>query len=253
VAARNNQTSFDEIPEALRESPTLPHQKRHRRNLRRMLGSMGLGLLAMMITIYWGNSHSESSRITKPSQKKTMESQPLSSGKEEEAPETLLGHFAYQPAPPDTLTELTADGRVTLATPAAKQFRKMKQAARQDGILLVPLSGFRSVQKQKELFFGIKAKRGQSLLERAQVSAPPGYSEHHTGYAIDIGDANHPETNFQQAFEETAAFEWLQQHAANYNFELSFPKDNPQGIQYEPWHWRYVGNQESLEQFYGKE
>lgn len=249
MSARDNQTSFDEIPEALRESPTPPNQTPRRPSLWRILGSIGLGLLAMILTIYWGSSRSEPSKVTKPSQNES--SQALSG--EEEAPERLLGHFAYEQAPRDTLTELTADGQVTLATPAAKQFRKMKQAARRDGVFLVPLSGFRSVQEQKELFFGIKAERGTSLLKRAQVSAPPGYSEHHTGYAIDIGDVNHPDTNFQQAFEETAAFEWLQENAANYNFELSFPKDNPQGIKYEPWHWRYVGNQESLELFYNKE
>jgi len=42
----------------------------------------------------------------------------------------------------------------------------------------------------------------------------------------------------------------LEENAARYNFELSFPEENVQGISYEPWHWRYVGNQESLEIFY---
>ena len=51
-------------------------------------------------------------------------------------------------------------------------------------------------------------------------------------------------------FEKTAAFSWLKNNAAKYSFELSFPPDNHQGISYEPWHWRYVGDQESLETFY---
>jgi D-alanyl-D-alanine carboxypeptidase len=127
----------------------------------------------------------------------------------------------------------------------------MQAEARQEGILLVPLSGFRSLAQQEKLFFGVKAQRGQRTTERAEVSAPPGYSEHHTGYAIDIGDGKAPTTHVEERFAETEAFAWLEENAARYNFELSFPKDNQQ-ISYEPWHWRYVGNQESLEIFYKK-
>ena len=86
--------------------------------------------------------------------------------------------------------------------------------------------------------------------QRAAVSAPPGYSEHHTGYAIDIGDADVPATNLSPDFENTAAFKWLRENAAYFSFELSFPRDNPQNIMYEPWHWRFVGDRHSLETFY---
>ena len=54
----------------------------------------------------------------------------------------------------------------------------------------------------------------------------------------------------EPGFENTAAFHWLEANAARYSFELSFPRDNPQGISYEPWHWRFVGDRESLETFY---
>ena len=86
--------------------------------------------------------------------------------------------------------------------------------------------------------------------KRAEVSAPPGYSEHHTGYAVDIGDGRTPATNLNTNFENTAAFKWLEENAAYYSFELSFPKGNPQGVSYEPWHWRFVGDPDSLETFY---
>jgi len=82
------------------------------------------------------------------------------------------------------------------------------------------------------------------------VSAPPGHSEHHTGYAVDIGDGNNPSTNLQESFENTAAYRWLEANASRYSFELSFPRDNLQGISYEPWHWRFVGDRHSLETFY---
>jgi D-alanyl-D-alanine carboxypeptidase len=67
---------------------------------------------------------------------------------------------------------------------------------------------------------------------------------------VDIGDAQTPATNLNPNFENTAAFKWLEQNAAYYSFELSFPRNNPQGVSYEPWHWRFVGDRNSLETFY---
>jgi D-alanyl-D-alanine carboxypeptidase len=162
----------------------------------------------------------------------------------------VLGHLPYKEAPSGALTSITADGRIRLQKAAAQKYRQMQAAARRDGVSLVPLSGFRSVKEQEYLFFGVKAKRNQEAKKRAEVSAPPGYSEHHTGYAIDLGDGRAPATNLSQTFEGTAAFRWLKNHAAKYSFELSFPANNPQGVNYEPWHWRYVGDTQSLETFY---
>ena len=67
--------------------------------------------------------------------------------------------------------------------------------------------------------------------------------------ALDIGDGD-VGANLTESFEETRAFQWLEQNAPYYSFELSFPRGNEQGVSYEPWHWRYVGNQESLEIFH---
>jgi D-alanyl-D-alanine carboxypeptidase len=103
---------------------------------------------------------------------------------------------------------------------------------------------------QNYLFFDVKAQRGQTAQKRAEVSAPPGYSEHHTGYAVDIGDATTPALDLNPNFEKTAAFQWLQANATHFNFELSFPRNNLQGVNYEPWHWRFVGDRPSLETFY---
>lgn len=164
--------------------------------------------------------------------------------------ENVLGHLPYPQASEAELTPITADGQIRLRSAAAAKFQAMVQDARSSGVNLVPLSGYRTVQEQEYLFFEIKAQRNQDASKRAEVSAPPGYSEHHTGYAIDIGDSRAPATNLSVSFENTAAFQWLQQNAARYGFELSFPRDNPQGISYEPWHWRFVGNIDSLETFY---
>ena len=90
--------------------------------------------------------------------------------------------------------------------------------------------------------------RNQIASDRAKVSAPPGYSEHSTGFAIDIGDAYKRESDFEVEFENTDAFRWLKENAAKYHFKLSFNKNN-KNIDYEPWHWRYEGSIEALKVF----
>jgi D-alanyl-D-alanine carboxypeptidase len=167
--------------------------------------------------------------------------------------EQIFGHLAYAEAPQPSLRVIARanDGyEIRLKEPAAQAFWQMAAAARTNGIELVPISGFRTVDEQKKLFFEIGKERNQTPAQRAMVSAPPGYSEHHTGYAIDIGDASAPSSNLSPDFDKTEAFRWLESNAAQFSFELSFPKHNPQGVSYEPWHWRYVGDRESLTTFY---
>lgn len=163
--------------------------------------------------------------------------------------ENILGHLRYEEAYWQELTPVFGNQNVKLRSSAAEKFNVMADAAWSVNIDLVPLSGFRTLADQKYLFFEVKAKRGEETSQRAEVSAPPGYSEHHTGYAIDIGDARMPESHLKVSFEKTIGFQWLKENASNYGFELSFPKDNPQGISYEPWHWRFVGDNHSLKTF----
>jgi D-alanyl-D-alanine carboxypeptidase len=59
-----------------------------------------------------------------------------------------------------------------------------------------------------------------------------------------------PAANVSPDFEHTAAFKWLEANAARYSFEISFPKGNAQGVSYESWHWRFIGDINSLETFY---
>ncbi|WP_069792000.1 M15 family metallopeptidase [Cyanobacterium sp. IPPAS B-1200] len=165
-------------------------------------------------------------------------------------PENILGHIAYEEAPQSELRAISADGGIQLRQAAAERFNTMVRDARNQGIILNPISGFRSISDQEYLFFEVKEQRNQDARKRAEVSAPPGHSEHHTGYAVDIGDGNNPSTNLQESFENTAAYRWLEANASRYSFELSFPRDNLQGISYEPWHWRFVGDRHSLETFY---
>ncbi len=159
----------------------------------------------------------------------------------------LLGHFPYAEAPADQLTNV-APG-LMLHTEAAVELLAMQREAAADGVDLRLLSGFRSVDLQQEIFFGVKSERNQSAEERAQVSAPPGFSEHSTGYAVDLGDGSRPAANLSVDFERTPAFRWLQENANRYHFKLSFPRGNAQGVTYEPWHWRFEGSAEALRMF----
>ncbi len=159
----------------------------------------------------------------------------------------LLGHLAYPEASLDELVTIYPGLQVHKDT--ADAYQAMRAAAIGAGIELALLSGYRSHDLQRQIFFEIKSERNQTASERAKVSAPPGYSEHSTGYAIDLGDRTRPDTHFKTEFESTPAFNWLKKNAARYHFILSFPKNNAQGVTYEPWHWRFEGTAEALREF----
>lgn len=199
------------------------------------------------------DSQSQSNSVEEP-EKEVVETEVQETETvEEEETETIdnvLGHLPYEQVSESELVPITSDGSISLQKTAAAKFEQMQAAARNQGIILKPISGFRTVEAQNYLFFDVKEQRVQDAATRAEVSAPPGYSEHHTGYAIDIGDGNVPATDLSPDFANTAAFRWLEENAPRYSFELSFPPDNPQGISYEPWHWRFVGDRKSLETFY---
>lgn len=159
----------------------------------------------------------------------------------------LLGHFPYPEAKASQL--VTVEPGMRLRHDAARSYRAMEQAAVADGIPLALLSAFRSVSEQEQLFFAVKAQRNQPAIDRAKVSAPPGFSEHSTGFAIDIGDPSQPHTHLSPTFTQTRAYRWLRNNAARFQFTLSFPPGNPQGVNFEPWHWRYEGTVEALRLF----
>ena len=159
----------------------------------------------------------------------------------------LLGHFPYEQAEPADLVTLASG--LTLHRDAASALEEMQRDALFDGIDLRVVSAYRSIDLQKQIFFGVKSERNQSAAERARVSAPPGFSEHSTGYAVDLGDGDQPATHLSTAFETTRAFAWLKANANRYHFTLSFPEQNSQGVSYEPWHWRFEGSAQALQTF----
>lgn len=131
------------------------------------------------------------------------------------------------------------DGRELRLIPAtAAAWNAMTQAAAAAGVTLILISGFRSVDYQRQIIERKRA-RGDTLEQILRVNAAPGYSEHHTGRAVDIGTPG--SAPLEEEFENTDAFRWLQEHAGAFGFVLSYPRHNPHQIIYEPWHWLHHG------------
>lgn len=127
------------------------------------------------------------------------------------------------------------DGReLQLVQPAATAWEAMRSAAQGDGVELIAISAFRSVERQREIIAG-KLAAGKTMTEILRYVAPPGFSEHHTGRAIDIGTHGH--LDLEEDFASTPAYQWLAAHAGRLGFTLSYPPGGAQGIAYEPWHW----------------
>jgi D-alanyl-D-alanine carboxypeptidase len=128
-------------------------------------------------------------------------------------------------------------GREQRMTPgAARAWDAMRLNAMQTGIDLQPVSAYRSFDYQAGIVRR-KLAGGQPIRDILKVSAAPGFSEHHGGRALDITTPGYDV--LEEDFEGSPAFDWLQHHAAEFGFSLSFPRDNRHRISYEPWHWAW--------------
>ena len=125
------------------------------------------------------------------------------------------------------------DGKPCLMTQATRsQWLAMQAAAAAAGITLLIRSAFRTVDEQAHLIRE-ELRDGCRIDEVLTRISAPGYSEHHTGRALDIDCIPG-----NREFDNTPAFEWLYRNAGTFGFELSYPRDNPYGVIFEPWHWR---------------
>jgi D-alanyl-D-alanine carboxypeptidase len=126
-------------------------------------------------------------------------------------------------------------GHMQRLTPlAAARWQQMVSAASDDGVRLLIVSGFRDFEYQAGLIRR-KLEAGQVIDDILTVNAAPGFSQHHTGCAVDIATpGSRPLT---EEFEESDAFDWLTGNGSEFGFSLSYPRENPQGFVYEPWHW----------------
>jgi len=132
-------------------------------------------------------------------------------------------------------------GGMLLRREAAQATSRMVADAAERGIELVVCSAYRSYEAQAVSRGRMAAVYG----ERAgDFVASPGYSEHQLGTAIDLSNA---EVGYQlvQRFGDTEAYRWLEENAVDYGFVLSYPEEAEEvtGYKWEPWHYRYVGQQ----------
>lgn len=153
----------------------------------------------------------------------------------------MATHFQYDCAPLSDLSVIPhyfcRDHRLFWChADALPSLISLCETANDEGIQLVVISAFRDIEFQTELYQD--AQRRHGIDGASEWVAPPGHSEHHTGFAFDFADFNHPEFDDESGFETTPAGQWLIENAPNFGFTLSFPLNNSQGVGYEPWHWK---------------
>jgi zinc D-Ala-D-Ala carboxypeptidase len=126
---------------------------------------------------------------------------------------------------------------------AREAFEEMAAAAFVEGFDLDAFSTFRTYERQQELYDRYVERDGAEAADR--YSARPGYSEHQTGFAFDIGEATQPEHYARESFGDTPAGQWLLANAHRFGFILRYPegKEDITGYMHESWHYRYVGKE----------
>jgi len=142
--------------------------------------------------------------------------------------------------------DLVSVGRHRLQPAAADGWRELERAAKEAGVPLVLNSAYRSVETQRATFVRVLGGRttDEAIDRVLRYSAPPGYSKHQTGYAIDVRTPG----GTIWGFGETAAYRWLAAddfaNAKRFGFVPSYPPDGvPQGPEPEPWEFLWVGGQ----------
>lgn len=163
---------------------------------------------------------------------------------------------------PDTYVPagLTSYGGVQLRSEAATAMSNLVNAASISGLNIKMVSGYRSFASQTSVYNNYVAKDGQAAADT--YSARPGYSEHQTGLAGDVGDVNNVGCDLEICFGNTEAGKWIAANAQNFGFIIRYPqgKEADTGYQYEPWHLRYLGvstaqaiyaSGKTMDQYYG--
>jgi zinc D-Ala-D-Ala carboxypeptidase len=124
---------------------------------------------------------------------------------------------------------------------AREAFNEMAAAAKLDGFELIAFSTYRSYDYQTGLYERYVERDGSEAADR--YSARPGYSEHQTGLAFDIGEVNNEQYYASEKFGETEAGKWVAANAYRFGFIMRYPegKEKITGYMHESWHFRYVG------------
>lgn len=143
----------------------------------------------------------------------------------------------YVPANLEDLSNQYALNNMKMVKEAKDAFEEMSKEAKKNGLKIIAMSTYRDYAYQTNLYNNYVKKDGKEAADT--YSGRPGFSEHQTGYAVDVYNDDKSYTDFHL----TEEFKWMQENAKNYGFILRFPqgKENETGYQYESWHYRYVG------------
>lgn len=135
---------------------------------------------------------------------------------------------------------VSSNGNVQLRKEAAVQLEVMFEASQQDGISLYLISGYRSYERQTQLYEYYCEKYGTEEADR--MDAVPGVSEHMLGLSVDLGTADHA-YELEDGFALTSAYAWLVEHSYEYGYVLRYPqgKEEITGTAFSPWSFRYFG------------
>lgn len=234
--------------------------------------TVGLVVLVVLIvsTIFIGNLFASKNKAqTAPTTTTTSESTESSSSESTVASDlpavsptdwdlVLVGPFneISEEVPESQLTSLgngyQVDSRIV------DSYNQLAEAAEEAGYPLIMVSAFRSVANQQEVFdSSVNRRMSEENISEEEATrltseevTKPGFSEHHTGLAIDVVDTNwynnytaYAGEILDAAYGDEASAKWLAENAAEYGFIIRYPegKENITGITYEPWHLRYVG------------
>ena len=143
----------------------------------------------------------------------------------------------YIPNDLEEINKQYALNNMKMVKEAKDAFEEMSKAAKKEGLKIIAMSTYRDYAYQTDLYNKYVKQDGKEAADT--YSGRPGFSEHQTGYAVDVYNDDESYTNFHV----TEEFKWMQEHAKEYGFILRFPegKENETGYQYESWHYRYVG------------
>lgn len=239
-----------------------------------MISISAVGVLVVALAVLWftGRQHTQNTGATTAKASNTTHAQSAESSNNTATAASTFNKQAYSTTDPASLwvivnkqhpispvTYLPSDLRkpaVTLRVPGATEMelrdtaatatQNLFAAAQAAGYNLQVSTAYRGYTYQKTLYDSYVAKSGQAAADT--FSARPGYSEHQTGWALDIRTVDN-QCPLEACFGDLPAGKWLAANAYQYGFILRYPADKTvvTGYSYEPWHFRYVGTELAAE------
>lgn len=246
---------MNHTPQRTRRKTTKRNQRR-RKPLRGRFALLGAAVLLVLLLLRCGADEPQpgSAAADETAAETTAETQPVPATQAADPPSKddplLLLVSRAQPLAEDYAPELTQlhDWPYSIAAIAYEPLRQMLAAGRAEGLSFTVASAYRSTDSQRQLFDeDVEARVSEGMTEdeareeTARWTMPPGCSEHETGLAVDIVATDNQRLDDTQ--EQTPETIWLHENCWRFGFILRYPagKEDVTGIDYESWHYRYVG------------